>query len=265
MFPRSLVDLTDRLRCAKTQEFFFRGVDTAARKWVKQYVGLPRSKIEFSRRGRDPNKKHENDVDYFENLSRSKFACCPVGGCWDQKNQSWTYRFFEAILCRAVPVLESFDKERFHCPFFCYAKDEIGKYCPEEAEKNRQLLLESLHFLKSSDFCAPRVLVNVSPATRQAGWTSALQLKAKANECPETLVLASLSPTAKSNINLGDLFGPFGKVHGSATGQSEDKKHPRRGPKGPLRRSSRKYSPVAEPDSFKESSRQRNRSGLRPY
>lgn len=41
------------------------------------------------------------DEDYFELLSDSEFVLCPDG------DYAWSYRFFEAVLCGAIPVVQS--------------------------------------------------------------------------------------------------------------------------------------------------------------
>ena len=40
------------------------------------------------------------DEDYYNMLSKSRFVLCPNG------DHVWTYRFFESILCGAIPVVE---------------------------------------------------------------------------------------------------------------------------------------------------------------
>lgn len=40
------------------------------------------------------------DVDYYNVLANSEFVVCPNG------DYTWTYRFFEATLCGAIPVIE---------------------------------------------------------------------------------------------------------------------------------------------------------------
>ncbi len=42
------------------------------------------------------------DDDYFELLANSKFVLCPSG------DYTWTYRFFEAVMCGAIPVIEDY-------------------------------------------------------------------------------------------------------------------------------------------------------------
>jgi hypothetical protein len=56
--------------------------------------------IKSSNRGRIfPQKSWDND--YYKNLSESQFVLCPSGDC------IWSYRFFESILCGAIPIVEN--------------------------------------------------------------------------------------------------------------------------------------------------------------
>ena len=41
------------------------------------------------------------DANYFEVLCRSKFTLCPAG------DASWSIRFYEAILSKSIPIVES--------------------------------------------------------------------------------------------------------------------------------------------------------------
>lgn len=41
------------------------------------------------------------DEDYFRLLSQAEFVLCPSG------DFVWTYRFFEAILCGAIPIVQA--------------------------------------------------------------------------------------------------------------------------------------------------------------
>ena len=78
---------------------------------VKIFVGLlteqrkvflrnfPEAVILNSDNGRKQETK-EKDLSYFRMLARSRFVICPNG------DFVWTYRFFEAILCRCIPIIE---------------------------------------------------------------------------------------------------------------------------------------------------------------
>lgn len=52
-----------------------------------------------SNNGRKPEAK-VMDLEYFKTMARSRFVLCPNG------DFTWTYRFFEAILCRCIPIVE---------------------------------------------------------------------------------------------------------------------------------------------------------------
>lgn len=56
-------------------------------------------KIVASTRGREFPVKAWDD-DYFDSLGRTEFVLCPSG------DYAWTYRFFEAAMCGAVPIVE---------------------------------------------------------------------------------------------------------------------------------------------------------------
>ena len=79
------------------------------------------------------------DEAYFEVLSNSEFVLCPSGVC------VWSYRFFESILCGAIPIIES------HCSAydgfrFKYMTDDAKSFIwsKEDAEHNYILCLERI-------------------------------------------------------------------------------------------------------------------------
>lgn len=54
-----------------------------------------------SNRGRKKETK-ERDEEYFALMSRARFVLCPNG------DFVWTYRFFESIIFKAIPIIEDF-------------------------------------------------------------------------------------------------------------------------------------------------------------
>lgn len=86
-----------------------------------------------SQRGRVfPNKSW--DSDYYSLLADSKFALCPDG------DFVWTYRFFEATLCGAIPVIENY------CPLYegynyRTMKDSISSLGWSEKEAQHNFLI----------------------------------------------------------------------------------------------------------------------------
>ncbi|MUL35998.1 exostosin family protein [Gloeocapsopsis dulcis] len=79
------------------QRFYKQTVDYYNRRRIYQNVGFY---IFLSTRGREfPIKVW--DEDYYNLLSNSQFVLCPDG------DYTWTYRFFESILCGAIPIVEN--------------------------------------------------------------------------------------------------------------------------------------------------------------
>ena len=56
------------------------------------------------------------DEKYYINLSKSKYVLCPDG------DFIWTYRFFEALLCGAIPIIENYCSD--YEGFFFYTMDD---------------------------------------------------------------------------------------------------------------------------------------------
>lgn len=91
-----------------------------------------------STRGREfPGKAW--DEEYFKLLSRSQFVLCPSG------DFVWSYRFFEAVLCGATPIVEAscaaYEGFRYHS-FGDNARNLAWK--AEDAEANFSLALTRL-------------------------------------------------------------------------------------------------------------------------
>ena len=79
------------------------------------------------------------DEDYFEFLSNSEFVLCPSG------NYIWSYRFFESILCGAIPVIEEYC-EAYEGFKFKFMKDTVDELVWNQAdvEHNFKLCLERI-------------------------------------------------------------------------------------------------------------------------
>jgi hypothetical protein len=117
--------------------------DKIKRKLVDKY-NLPFSMIKrfgifhvhSSHRGRTfPIKSW--DIDYYKFLLKSQFVLCPSG------DFVWTYRFFESIMCGAIPIIEescgAYDGFRFYT-----MKDKNLVYRKDWVEDNYGLCLERL-------------------------------------------------------------------------------------------------------------------------
>jgi hypothetical protein len=87
------------------------------------------------------------DRSYYEILCQSQFALCPAGDC------HWSMRFYEALACRAIPVVNSIS-ETARTPQeaalgykFLTTEDDFV-YSQEWAEHNFQILLERHTFFR---------------------------------------------------------------------------------------------------------------------
>jgi pyruvyltransferase len=135
IFPSSMISMISGLSKDKRYEYYFKGLITDSRKWVHNFQSSS-SLIQNSTYGRDFSKKYSYDMDYYTNMSLSKFVICPVGGC------PWSYRFFEAIMCFAIPIMEKNTIDKY-CKDYTYF--EVGDtyiYSHEVALKNYTIFLE---------------------------------------------------------------------------------------------------------------------------
>jgi pyruvyltransferase len=135
IFPPSMISMISGLSKEKRYEYYFKGLITDSRKWVYDFQ-TPSSFIQTSTYGRDPSKKYAYDMDYYTNMSLSKFVICPIGGC------PWSYRFFEAIMCFAIPIMEKDTTDKY-CKDYTYF--EVGDtyiYSHDVALKNYTIFLE---------------------------------------------------------------------------------------------------------------------------
>jgi hypothetical protein len=95
--------------------YFFSGFPTVKHDWVeKYYSGEPNSEIVFTTKGRNVREQTGlYDYAYYDKLMNARIALAPDGDFVQ------TYRFLEAIMCRAIPVLRREDTES-------EAEQEIG-------------------------------------------------------------------------------------------------------------------------------------------
>jgi hypothetical protein len=76
-------------------------------------ANFPEATIIYTDRGRD-NSIKGHDAEYWDMMSRAKYVLCPDG------DFVWTYRFFEAVACGAVPIIET--QHDFYYRFWCYSQ-----------------------------------------------------------------------------------------------------------------------------------------------
>ncbi len=95
VFPKFMLDYQNE----KDIDLLFVGLLTKKR--MEFLSNFKKAVIIASNRGRNENTK-KKDEDYFTLMSRTKFALCPNG------DFIWTYRFFEAIIFKAIPIIQDF-------------------------------------------------------------------------------------------------------------------------------------------------------------
>lgn len=135
LFPRSTFEYVSTLSKEKDVEYYFKGVITEKRKWIKKYedTGI----ILNSNSGRDRSIKYDIDIDYFRSMCSSKFTLTPTGDC------PWSYRFFEAIMCYSIPILEDDIEDVYQHLFKTYRHSDQHVYDPLIVEYNIKILLDN--------------------------------------------------------------------------------------------------------------------------
>ncbi|WP_417608086.1 exostosin domain-containing protein [Owenweeksia hongkongensis] len=91
-----------------------------------------------STRGRKYPEKAWDD-NYFRFMANSQFVLCPSG------NSIWSYRFFEAILCGAIPIIEESCPEYEGFRYYKMSDDARKfKWSQENAEYNYKVCLDRI-------------------------------------------------------------------------------------------------------------------------
>jgi hypothetical protein len=123
MFPMSMVTQLDAWRrqygdgdcdgdgsggARSADGYFFRGLINDRKRWVHDFAACnEQSSVTHSLRGRDPSRKYELDESYYTAMCGAAFVLAP------NDVYPWSYRFFEAIMCGAIPVLLASDDDRY--------------------------------------------------------------------------------------------------------------------------------------------------------
>ena len=141
-FPMYIVNHTNKLCKNKDLDYNFIGTITNKREWIKKYKKNT-SIIDSSSYGRDVLKKYEIDKDYYNIISKSKFTLTPTGDC------PWSYRFFEAIMCLSIPILDDDSNDIYMKDYFCFFDKDEHIYDIDKAIKNYNTFINSKHLLKN--------------------------------------------------------------------------------------------------------------------
>lgn len=115
VFPVAMVNFCEANWKNANRKIIFSGLITDKRKeslenWleyickykvdIKDSFKNEKIEISFSSRGRELPVKAW-DQEYYDKLLENQFALCPDG------DFIWTYRFFEAVMCGAIPIIEN--------------------------------------------------------------------------------------------------------------------------------------------------------------
>jgi|688.fasta_scaffold635732_1 hypothetical protein len=142
IFPQYLISYTRQYYYLdKTLDYYFKGMITANRQWILQY-DKKNTILEHSTYGRNIKLKYQIDNDYYYNMSRSKFVLCPIGDC------NWSYRFFEAIICGAIPVLKDCYSDIFCKNYLFYTTESQHIYTKNIADYNYSVFVKNNQILK---------------------------------------------------------------------------------------------------------------------
>jgi hypothetical protein len=119
----------------KTIDILFVGKITPQR---KEFLNNFNATIINSNRGRNKETKAK-DEEYFKIMSKAKFVLCPNGSF------IWTYRFFEAIVFKAIPIIEEncslYDGYKF------YKKNDKPIYRKDWIEHNLKKLKREMTWI----------------------------------------------------------------------------------------------------------------------
>jgi hypothetical protein len=140
-FPIYLLKYIDTIDKTKMYDYNFVGTITEKRKWIRKYTD--NSIITNSNYGRNPDTKYEIDKNYYDIISKSKFTLTPTGDC------PWSYRFFEAIMCLSIPILENKSDDIYKNEYFYYVDNDKHVYSKDIAIQNYNIFVNSKHFLKN--------------------------------------------------------------------------------------------------------------------
>jgi hypothetical protein len=89
----------------------------------------------------------KENTDYFEKMCQSKFVLCPAG------DSSWSFRFYEALMCKSIPIVESWhhtyrtkEEANIKYKYVLYQNIENEINCNDYVNENTQIF-EKYHLL----------------------------------------------------------------------------------------------------------------------
>lgn len=142
IFPMERLNSINKLKddTPKNNSYYFRGLLTDRKNWILDFKNREDSSITFNNNGRNPNLKYEFDVEYYRGMCSSKFVLCPTDV------YPWSYRFFEAIMCESIPILDDNELDIFSQQFKFYRKSQNHKYNEEWVKYNTNVFIQKHTF-----------------------------------------------------------------------------------------------------------------------
>jgi hypothetical protein len=135
LFPKDMVDLIHTLSKDKIMDYYFKGVINDKREWIRSYED--RGKIINSFYGRRPQTKYILDEEYYKGMCGSRFTLTPTSDC------SWSYRFFESILCFSIPILGDDEDDVYAGQFKYYRNKDVHVYDYDMARYNYYVMIKN--------------------------------------------------------------------------------------------------------------------------
>ena len=142
-FPIYILDYINKINKNKEIDYNFLGTITTKRDWINKNKYTFNSIIKSNNYGRINNKKYKIDKKYYDIICKSNFTLCPTGDC------PWSYRFFEAIMCLSIPILEDNSNDIYMKDYFCFFDKDKHFYDRNKAIQNYKTFINSKHFLKN--------------------------------------------------------------------------------------------------------------------
>jgi len=131
IFPKVMLDFNKSVK--KDIDVLFIGMINDKRKpFLSRF---PNATIINSNRGRDFITK-QFDTEYFKKMARSNFILCPNGAF------TWTYRFFESIIFKAIPIIEEYTHH--YDGYFYYTRNDNFIYDEDMVNSNLEKLKKEM-------------------------------------------------------------------------------------------------------------------------
>jgi hypothetical protein len=85
---------------------------------------------------------------YFEKMCQSKFVLCPQG------DSSWSFRFYETLMCKSVPIVESWhhtyrtkEESNINYKYVLFKNTETDLFNYDDYVKENAIIFEKYHML----------------------------------------------------------------------------------------------------------------------